>query len=273
MRISVLLASIVPLLAANAGTGDAFHRAMDREIEGDPRGAAIDFHQALRGGEAHEREEAEVFLARALARLGLPAAASAYYLRAVERGPSDPYFARAVEGAVAADAELGGALAPALEKVPAETAANLSPETAARLRASLALSAYSAGRTAEAVGLLERVPAGSPASARAQYLSGLSAQRSDPEKALRIFRALAALDEDKTSDDAEVKQLAQLAVGRTLYALRRYREASAAYAAVPRFSRHWTEALFEGAYADLRGGDPGAALGKLHSLRSPQLLS
>ena len=273
MRISVLLASIVPLLAANAGTGDAFHRAMDREIDGDPRGAAIDFHKALRGGEAREREEAEVFLARALARLGLPAAASAYYLRAVDRGPGGPFYARAVEGAVAADAELGGALAPALERVPAATAAQLSPETAARLRTSLALAAYRAGRTAEAVGLLEHVPTGSPAYARAQYLAGLSAQRSDPGKALQIFRALAALEVEKESDAAEVKQLAQLAVGRTLYALGRYRDASAAYSAVPRFSRHWAEALFEGAYADLRGGDPGAALGKLHSLRSPQLFS
>src|SRR5205085_3982742 len=35
--------------------------------------------------------------------------------------------------------------------------------------------------------------------------------------------------------------------------------------------RHRDEALFEGAYADLVDGDPGGALGKLHSLHSPHL--
>ena len=69
----------------------------------------------------------------------------------------------------------------------------------------------------------------------------------------------------------ELRELASIALGRTLYGLRRYAEASAAYARVPRFSRHWDEALFEGAYADLQNGDPGAALGKLHSLHSPHL--
>jgi hypothetical protein len=68
-----------------------------------------------------------------------------------------------------------------------------------------------------------------------------------------------------------LKELAWIALGRTLYGLRRYAEASAAYAKLPRFSRHWDEALFEGAYADLQMGDPGAALGKLHSLHSPHL--
>src|SRR5207248_4186781 len=69
----------------------------------------------------------------------------------------------------------------------------------------------------------------------------------------------------------EVKDLRHIGVTRTLYGMRRYAKASAKYQAVPRFSRHWDEALFEGAYADLRNGDPGASLGKLHALRSPQL--
>src|SRR3954462_6043550 len=53
--------------------------------------------------------------------------------------------------------------------------------------------------------------------------------------------------------------------------MHRYAEASAEYAKLPRFSRHWDEALFEGAYADFMRGDPGAALGKLQSLHSPHL--
>src|SRR5256885_10404392 len=74
-----------------------------------------------------------------------------------------------------------------------------------------------------------------------------------------------------SSAPGELRELASIALGRTLYGLRRYAEASAQYARLPRFSRHWDEALFEGAYADLRNGDPGGALGKLHSLHSPHL--
>jgi TolA-binding protein len=270
MRIPVLLASFASAAAAHAAAGDALHQAMDRQIDGDPRGAAIGFHQALGRAAGPERAEAELFLAQSLARLGLPAAASIYYLRIVEGGPQGPLYARAVEGAAALQ-RLDGADGGPLEKVPAEALAGLSPEVAARLGYLLAVSAYRAERYADAARLLEHVSPGSAAWPRAQYLSGLLLQRTDPEKALRAFAALAALDERGDEDRGAVKQLAQLAVGRTLYALGRYSEASTAYAAVPRFSRHWDEALFEGAYSDLRAGDPGAALGKLHSLRSPQL--
>jgi hypothetical protein len=92
-------------------------------------------------------------------------------------------------------------------------------------------------------------------------------QRTEPEKAVETFRALAVLPRATT----ELRELSLIALGRTLYGLHRYAEASAAYEKLPRFSRHWDEALFEGAYADLQKGDPGAALGKLHSLHSPHL--
>ena len=270
MRIPVLLASLLAATAASAGAGDALHRAQDRELDGDARGAAIAFHQALQRAEGLERAQAELLLAQSLARLGLPASASAYYLRVLERGPGNPFYARALEGA-AAVAPLEGPAAGALEKAPSDAVAALPPELAARLRASLALSAWRAGRYADAARFAEQVPASSPAYPGARYLTGLFTQRSDPAKALGIFAGIGTLDGDRYVALAEVKQLAQLAAGRTLFALGRFAEASAAYASVPQFSRHWDEALFEGAYADLRGGDPGTALGKLHSVRSPQL--
>jgi hypothetical protein len=96
-------------------------------------------------------------------------------------------------------------------------------------------------------------------------------QRKDPEQAVKVFRGVLAMEGGKYRGLAELKELTLLALGRTLYAVRRYGEASEAYAALPRFSRHWDEALFEGAYADLQNDHPGAALGKLHSLHSPHL--
>jgi hypothetical protein len=64
--------------------------------------------------------------------------------------------------------------------------------------------------------------------------------------------------------------LAQLGVARAYYALGRYAASSAAYDAVPRFSRYWDQALFENGYARFRAGDLGGALGSLKSLHAPQ---
>jgi len=212
MRIPVLLASLLAATAASAGAGDALHRAQDREVDGDARGAAIAFHQALQRAEGLERAQAELLLARSLARLGLPASASAYYLRVLERGPGNPFYARALEGA-AAVAPLDGPAAGALEKAPPDAVAALPPELAARLRASLALSAWRAGRYADAARFAEQVPASSPAYPRARYLTGLFTQRSDPAKALGIFAGIGTLDGDRYVALAEAKQLAQLDIG------------------------------------------------------------
>ena len=211
----------------------------------------------------------ELLTAQSLARMGLVESASAYYLRVLDRGPADPAYARAVEGAASLTPRLEGA--PWVDRVPAAVVAALPPELASRMRYALALSAYKANRFDDAARLLQAIPEGTGAYRRAQYLSAVIVRRTDPEKALRTFSALAAIDPGGDAEAAELKQVAQLAAARTLYATKRYPEASAAYAAVPRFSRHWHEALFEGAYADLRAGDAGAALGKLHSVRSPQL--
>ncbi|HYZ89507.1 MAG TPA: tetratricopeptide repeat protein, partial [Myxococcales bacterium] len=215
------------------------------------------------------RSEAEYALARSLVARGLPVSASIYYTRIASRGPSDPFYARALQGELEIADRVDDFALPAPAR--ADLLDALSPQAAGRVAYALAASAFRAGRFDEASALVQRVPKENPSYPRAQYLAGVVAERSDPEKALRTFRALAQLDTEGSADLTEVKQLAQLGIARTLYGTRRYAEAATAYEAVPRFSRHWDEALFEGAYADLRLGDPGAALGKLHALRAPQL--
>src|SRR5262249_37253881 len=135
--------------------------------------------------------------------------------------------------------------------------AQLPKETQASIHASLALFAYRAGNLEEASRFVGRVPADSHAWPQALFVAGLLPQRLEPQKAAQTFRDLAALPDAPE----ELRELATIALGRTLYGLKRWQEASAAYSKLPRFSRHWDEALFEGAYADLRSGDPGGALG------------
>jgi hypothetical protein len=208
-------------------------------------------------------------LARSLEERGYLFSAFFHYAAVVQAGPSSPDQLKAIEGLAATAEKLrDDVIAPHLfERVPADALAALPPQRLAKINAALALLAYRAGRYQDAARLVERVPQDSGAAPQATYLRGLLQQRSAPEQAVQTFRALAA--EDRAP--AEVRELAWLALGRTLYGLHRYAEASAAYQKLPRFSRHWDEALFEGAYADLQNGDPGGALGKLHSLHSPHL--
>jgi len=208
-------------------------------------------------------------LARSLEERGYLFSAFFQYAAIVQAGPSGPDHLKAIEGAAATAEKLrDDVVAPHLfDRIPSASIAALPPQRQARIHAALALLAYRAGRYEDAARLVERVPADSASAPQAMYLRGLLQQRTAPEQAAQTFAALARQDRAPR----ELREMASLALGRTLYGLHRYAEASAAYQTLPRFSRHWDESLFEGAYADLQNGDPGGALGKLHSLHSPHL--
>lgn len=211
----------------------------------------------------------EYALAEKLDAMGLRFNAFFYYAEILDKGRTQPHFLDAAAGAAAAAEALDDeTIAPSVfDRIYGDGLPALPPERLARIHSWLALLGYRAGRYEDAARFAARVPPESSAFPQAQYVTGLLQQRTDPEKALGTFRAVAAMPRAEPG----LRELASLALGRTLYALHRYAEASAAYGTLPRFSRHWDEALFEGAYADLRNGDPGGALGKLHSLHSPHL--
>jgi tetratricopeptide (TPR) repeat protein len=214
-------------------------------------------------------QDGDYVLAQSLERRGYPFGAFFHYAAIVQAGPAHPDHLKAIEGAAATAEQLrDDVVAPHLfEKISGDALSALPPERLAKIHASLALLAYRAGRYEDSARLLSRVPADSGAGPQATYLRGLLQQRTAPEQAVSTFRDLAGMRRAPN----ELRELAWLALGRTLYGLHRYAEASAAYQKLPRFSRHWDEGLFEGAYADLMNGDPGGALGKLHSLHSPHL--
>jgi tetratricopeptide (TPR) repeat protein len=229
------------------------------------------------GGSAspsHRDPKAEIELARALQRRGLSFSAFFHYARIVEAGPNQPDFLEAVQGTAATGEALGDQVfAPnILRKAYGDSFARLPPDARSQIDYAVALLAYRAGELAEAAQRLHGVVPGSAPFARALLLQGLLAQRGQPEKAIEILRGVLRLSDEGTYRDLlRLREIAHLNLGRTLYGLHRYAEASAEYAAVPRFSRHWDEALFEGAYSDLKSGDKGSALGRLHGLHSPHL--
>ena len=260
---------LVLLSGAVAAEDAALTRGLQDLNAGRVQRAAAELREATESAAGAERAQAEVLLAQSLERLGLPFSAFFQYARVVQAGPENPFWLKAVEGAALAAGELhDDVVAPNLfAKAYSEQILAVPKEPLARIHASLALFAYRAGKSDDAARFAARVPPDTRSWPQARYVAGLLEQRADPEKALQTFRALVTMP----AAPGELRELASIALGRTLYGLRRYAEASAAYARVPRFSRHWDEALFEGAYADLQNGDPGAALGKLHSLHSPHL--
>ena len=270
---AVMAVGVAPR-AAHAQEIDTLNKAIEDYNDGKSRDAALGFYKVEEASTvADNRFKAEYYLAQALNKLGLGFGSFFYDGQIIKAGPTHPYYFKAIEGAVAVtEAYHDEILGPnVLNKAYNDQFGRLPPEVLARINYYIALLGYRAGKYGEAEQFLNGVPPGSSAYAQAQYLGGLLQQRKDPEKAIKTLRGILALQGTKLRDLAELKEVAHLALGRTYYALQRYEEASAEYAKLPRFSRHWDEALFEGAYADLLNDDPGGALGKLHSLHSPHL--
>ncbi|MGZ6125163.1 MAG: hypothetical protein ACXWLR_09395, partial [Myxococcales bacterium] len=163
--------------------------------------------------------------AKAADAMGLRFNAFFHYAAVLEEGRASPHFLEAASGAVAAAEELGDeTIAPSVfARVYGDDLSALPPERLARIHSWLAVLGYRAGRYEEAAKFAARVPAESSAFPEAQYVHGLLQQRTEPEKAVDTFRALAAMPRAASG----LRELASLALGRTLYGLRRYPEASA----------------------------------------------
>jgi hypothetical protein len=265
---------IAALLLAQGAEIDVLNKAIEDYNDGKNQRAAIGFYQIEETASVEDnRSKAEYYLAQSLNKLGLGFSSFFYYGQIIKAGPTHPYYYKAIEGAVAVteqsrDEVLGPNV---LNKAYNDQFGRLPPEVLAKINYYIALLGYRGGKYDEAEQFLRGVPPESSAYPQAQFLVALLQQRKDQEQAVKTFRSILAIEGARYRDLENLKELTHLALGRSLYALQRYAEASQQYDQLPRFSRHWDEALFEGAYADLLNDDPGGALGKLHSLHSPHL--
>jgi hypothetical protein len=265
---------IAALLLAQGAEIDVLNKAIEDYNDGKNQRAAIGFYQIEETASVEDnRSKAEYYLAQSLNKLGLGFSSFFYYGQIIKAGPTHPYYYKAIEGAVAVteqsrDEVLGPNV---LNKAYNDQFGRLPPEVLAKINYYIALLGYRGGKYDEAEQFLRGVPPESSVYPQAQFLVALLQQRKDQEQAVKTFRSILAIEGARYRDLENLKELTHLALGRSLYALQRYAEASQQYDQLPRFSRHWDEALFEGAYADLLNDDPGGALGKLHSLHSPHL--
>lgn len=127
---------------------------------------------------------------------------------------------------------------------------------------------YFQGAFDDAVAELARIPAGDPYHARASYYVGVARSRqNDFANALTAFRASAeASRAGATEEDREVRDLANLGLGRLLEETGQYLDAVNAYQEIPRYSAHYETSLYEMTWAYVKMTNFDRALRTLDTL-------
>ncbi|MBI3180340.1 MAG: hypothetical protein HYZ27_11805 [Deltaproteobacteria bacterium] len=221
------------------------------------------------------RDQATIYLAETLRKMGLLFPALYYYSYVFEAGRTNRYYLNAVDGLLGLQQELHDPF-----WVPKSLDEKLDPEGFGQLDADkIAQINYLVGELSfwrrkdrDARAFLEFVPPESQLYGKARYLLGILAVRANnPDKAGEHFATvLKAVDPETPREELQaVRSLALLGAARNAYGKGRYKEATEYYAQVPRFSESWFYAIYENAWATFRQEEYGLALGELQSALSP----
>lgn len=282
---AALLATV--LFAAPAAFAQdlgTLNKAVSSYNEGKYADAALAFFDvAENAGEPELAWRAEYYLALSLFKLGLHHSALYYDSLIIGQGSNHPYYKKALENLLEVmDAVGDKSFVPnMLDKEYNEAFAELPPNVVNRINFLVALWSHRQTKVEESADFLEYVPKESSAYPRARYLRGVQlsndAVRSGEDgdvfaEPIKLFEEVRSIKASKASQYpglADVQELSTLALARVRYAQGRFKDAADLYDSIPKFSRHWGEALFEGAYAWFMGDDPGNALGRLHNLHAP----
>lgn len=237
------------------------------------------FDVAENSGEPELAYRAEYFLALSLFKLGLYQSALTYDNFIIEQGPNHPYYTDAVANMLdVMDAVGDSTLIPdQLDKIyDGEAFAKLPLETINRINFLVGLRSHQKRNLVESVDFLAGVARESASYPRARYLRGVqlaSTAADDAQtQAAEAFAEVLKLDSSdkvKYADLPQLKEMSTLGLARVRYAQGNFADAYDLYNRIPRFSRHWRDALFEGAYAAFQNDEYGKALGMLHTLHAP----
>lgn len=301
MNVKTLVAAnllAATLLAAAPVSAQNIDKAITSFKRGDYEDSAAQFYAVIRfESDQGDLAEAQYGLAKSFEKLGLPLAALNYYDAIVRVGSDHPHFDKAVEGLLdvgelldddqktpqVLDAIYTNENAPALQK--------MNPEVLQRVHYTLGRYQFNRGNFKDAREFLGTVKPGNPSYPHAQYMLGLvrlGVGRGDNyapkyDDALECFeKSREAIPKDSKDEKLlELRDLATLGLARTYYEQAYQLEdgdpkrkeglarAMREFQRVPRFSRNWSEALFERAWAHTVNNEYGRALGALHSLRAP----
>ncbi len=271
MAVGLAIVVITPVARAQS-IDDALRLYKGRDYEE----AARAFYEVLsHDANPDRRDQATIYLAETLRKMGLLFPALYYYSYVFEAGRSNRYYLNAVDGLLGLQQELHDPfwVPKSLdEKLDPEGFGQLDPDKIAQINYLIGELSFWRRKDRDARAFLEFVPPESPLYGKARYLLGILAVRSgNPDKAGESFATvLKAIDPDSPREEQQaVRSLALLGAARNAYGKGRYKEASDYYRQVPRFSEQWFYALYENAWATFRQEEYGRALGELQSVLSP----
>lgn len=304
-RQSFVSALALALLVSTGASAQNINKAIDAFRAGNFEDAASQFYAVLRfDDEPGNLVEAQYGLAKSFERLGLNVSALKYYENIVREGSVHPYFDKAVEGLLDVSDALNDdfKVPPVLDSVyerEFNALSKLKPEIQQRMNFAVGRHAFNRQNIADARAFLGTVKESNIKYPEAQYMLGLialgvgrpDAPEPDYETALERFEnARRVIGADAKDDELRnIHDLATLAIGRASYERaykldesnpaeapsrdRFLRQAVYEYRKIPRFSRAWSDSLFERAWAFTVATEVennyGKALGSIHSLRAP----
>jgi tetratricopeptide (TPR) repeat protein len=275
MRHCTLLFVISSIVAPTA-SAQSIDEALRLYKGQDYEDAAFAFFDVLANdADPDHRDQAEIYLAETLRKVGMLVPALFYYTDLFKAGRANRYYLNAVEGLLKVQEELHDPLwVPVLinELYDPEGFGQLDPERAAQINYLIGELSFRQKKNKDARLFLEYVAPESPMHAKARYLLGMLDTRvDDPEGAQKHFKAIVDLidEEERNPELLRVRNLALLAAGRNAYGLGRFDEAVEYYGKVPRFSEAWFAAMYEQAWVYFRKEDYGRSLGELQSVTAP----
>lgn len=281
VALALTFAFASPATAQNLAS---LNKAVAAYNAGDYGEAALTFFDvAENAAEPELAWRAEYYLALSLFKLGLHHSALYYDSLIIGQGVNHPYYKKAVENLLEVMDAVGDKsfIPNMLDKEYNAAFAELPPDVVNRINFLVALWSHRQTKVGESAEFLEYVPKSSGAYPRARYLRGVqlateAESGGDADEAyaaaisafqeVRKLRNTATVTYPELSD---IQELSTIALARVYYAKGEFKKAAAFYDEIPKFTRHWGDALFEGAYAWFMGDDPGNALGRLHNLHQP----
>lgn len=240
-----------------------------------PLTASLAFFQMLQDNQYPDKEaKIQYYLARSLYDLQMYHSAQYYFTEVIKKGPSTPYFSKALPKLVTIAKFTGddSDLAKIVSKVPAEEF----PASARNQYYYLAgLRLYEQDKLTDARKSFAQVSEKSDLYSKSKYFEGVIYYKQEKlRSAVKSFTEVVKSTPDASTPGEEeankrLRDLSLLNIARIYYSIQRYPEANTWYDNVPRESRYWAEAQFESGWADFVTSDVNRTLGQMLTVNSP----
>ena len=240
-----------------------------------PLTASLAFFQMLRDNQYPDKEaKIQYYLARSLYDQQMYHSAQYYFTEVIKKGPSTPYFSKALPKLVTISKYTGddSDLAKIVSKVPVEQF----PASARNQYYYLAgLRLYEQDKLTDARKSFAQVSEKSDLYTKSKYFEGVIYYKQEKlRSAVKSFTEVVKSDTDPTTpgeieEAGRLRDLSLLNIARIYYSIQRFPESIQWYDNVPRDSRYWAEAQFESAWADFVTSDVNRTLGQVLTVQSP----